>query len=198
MKRSPDYTRFREIVSTASRLVITGGYSSFDPANSEDNDILAATDSAETIVALLDALTFHHGGRMDWMTLGQPTLVFLRDDQVLAAVGCIGPDYLRCEELWDGDVKLLDDSHLHWLIMSFAASSVEAAVEAGVPLGEVAQKVRRGYEFSPMSTYKALRKAGQPHLESKTAADTTLTSSERRLTETARDTIEAEFSQDEW
>ena len=40
-----------------------------------------------------------------WMTPGSPTIVLCQGSEVLAAGICIFP-YLRCEQLWDGDVPV--------------------------------------------------------------------------------------------
>jgi hypothetical protein len=149
-ERSADYLRFSKVVGPATRLVVAGGYSAFDPVKRSRNEVLAETESASTIEAIVEALGFQDEGRMDWMTPGQPTLVFIRDREVLASVRCLLPGYVRCEEVWEGDVELLDDGQLQELLIGFAAGSVQAGLEARLELGDVARSIRHRFGLSPM------------------------------------------------
>ncbi len=98
-------------VASADEVVVVVG-SEFDVANRSANEILGRAAGRESLDDLLEALSFGPGERMDWMTLGTPTLAFLHQQQLLAAVQCVLPDYVRCPQLWAGDIPLLGPESL--------------------------------------------------------------------------------------
>lgn len=120
------------------------------------------------------------------MTPGAPTLVFLNGRSVVAAVRCLLTGYVRCGELWEVDVQLLDSKPLTDVLIEFASNSVVTATGHGLPLSEIARNVRSEYRLSPASTYRALRQAGLACEDSKTAVDSTLNASEVEATEWVR------------
>lgn len=102
-------------VASADRVVVVAG-SSYDASNRKVNVVIGEVAGRAAVEGLLEALTTGPGERMDWMTVGNPTVAFLKGRSLLAAVQCLPPDYLRCPELWGGDAPLRHPSTLErWL-----------------------------------------------------------------------------------
>lgn len=97
-----------QLLLGASELVVVDG--DYNPRKRRDNRVLARSCSPGMLSAAVDAVAFAEGERTAWMTPGWPTLVFLSGRQVLASLTCLSPGRIRCEELWDGDAPLVNES----------------------------------------------------------------------------------------
>jgi len=100
-----EFATLSAAVIRADEVVVVRG-NGFDVAHRSANEILGRSAGRGSVDDLLDALMLLPGERMDWMTLGSPTLAFLGQRRLLAAVQCLLPDYVRCPELWEGDAPL--------------------------------------------------------------------------------------------
>ena len=176
----------RELLQQATDLVVLAGDADYKPGRRKDNKTLGRSRSPEVLAAAASAVAFTDGERMDWMTLGSPTLVFLNGRKVLASIRCLLPGFLRCEALWEGDVPLLDKSAVPKLLRVLAVDPARARLDDGQSPVEVARFVRERFALSPAWTYRVLRDAGLTYLASKKAVDRTLTDADARATEAAR------------
>lgn len=101
---------------TELALVVAG--SRFDARHRNAHRVLARVEDPGALAELRSALRCVPGAqRMDWMTLGDPTVaLFAAGRQYRAAVTAIAPDHVRSPGLLEGDVLLAEPERLaHWL-----------------------------------------------------------------------------------
>ena len=187
---SDEYLQLLPLLRRATSLDVTGGYEDFNPKKRKSNSVLARTEDSGLIDRAISGLAFATGERMDWMTPGAPTLVFLEGRTVLAAVRLLLPGYIRCAELWEGDAPLVDGDAIGDLLVGFGTDWLMSLAADGEPLPLRAGRLRTEFQLSPMSTYRALRAAGHGYVESKEAVDSTLGVGEAAATEELRDAAE--------
>lgn len=192
-EEAPVSEEFLELLPTLQRatsLVVNGGFEDFDPKNRESNRVLAQTSDQVAIDQFLDGLAFGEGPRMDWMTPGSPTLVLLEGRTVLASIRCLFPGYIRCAELWEGDVPLISERAIQSLLVDLAAQWLDSEELIGKSIVEKARHAREDFQLSSMSTYRALRRASYGYEESKVAVNQTMTAQEQTATEALWDVAE--------
>ena len=185
VKVSEDYVRAKALLSATTRLSVVSGAPALEKPP-KTADTLVSTKSPDLIADAISAWAFGGGARMDWMTPGSPTLVFEGTHGLLGVVRCLLPDWVRCEEVWEGDAQLSDGSALPKVLAALASHTVAIRVQAGLSLAEIAATLRRDFDLSPGLAYLALRKAGFEYVESKEAVDWTLSTAEFTATEAAR------------
>jgi hypothetical protein len=93
-----------KLAGQATRVLVVDG-ASYDPRHRKSNVVLADERDQDSIRLLLRALDTVETDRL-WMTPGRPTLAFLTDRRLLVAVTCIGPDYIRCPDLFKADRRV--------------------------------------------------------------------------------------------
>lgn len=95
----------------ADRVVVVQG-AGYDSKNRKNNEVLADVRDQASVAELVAALqTNDNGEDLYLMTPGTPTIALCNGRQVIAAIVCIlpppgtlGRSFLRCEQLWDGDL----------------------------------------------------------------------------------------------
>ena len=97
------------IIGRASRIEVVAGAFDHDP-----HGIVLATESDHASIGeLVSALDSFDEGAMDWLSWGEPSIVFWGDDVPLAVVVCVLPEWVRCD-LWSegGYYELRDPTAL--------------------------------------------------------------------------------------
>jgi hypothetical protein len=116
-----EYQALSERLDRVTRIELVGG-ATYDSRRRKNNDQLAVCVDPDVVAKAVLAIEFTDKRRMDWMTPGGPTLAFLDGRQLVVAVVCVLPGYVRGEGIWDGDAELVDPEGLAALVDELMAS----------------------------------------------------------------------------
>ncbi len=92
-------------LGVADRVLVVDG-AGYNPKHRRENVVLADVRDPDQLDRLRESVAVDENAEgFYWMTPGSPTIVLLRGREVVAAFVCLLP-YLRCAQLWDGDLPL--------------------------------------------------------------------------------------------
>lgn len=174
-----DSSRLETALSRANDIVVVDG-ATFDSRSRKANTILAESGDPAVVASIASAIAPDFTQeRMDWMTPGGPTIAFLCDRELLAAIACLNPGWVRCPSLWDGDAPLADEGvALLDALTTFATSTVERQLESGASPSSIAKAVRSKYSLPPARVHFAMRQGGLTMSDAGEATRSTMSEAE--------------------
>jgi hypothetical protein len=114
MSEGVEFSGLASVFDASDHVQVVAG-SSFDPRHRRANTVLADIRDPRLLTSLAEALVAGPEGDVSMMTVGDPSIAFLRGRELIAVVQCL-PGYVRCNAIWPSDARLANAAALeHWL-----------------------------------------------------------------------------------